>query len=148
MSWLCVISTSFTLLGLMVHHSPVSRFCWAIEKLRRAVRIAVERLILQIGVIRCAEPQPVPLRQVHVDRCPYPCADRKLCSFAANQLPPPMNEVRLGTGHAFRMPMPAGLTRFEGITFPEKHPLVIKDDGGPGAKGPGRTVRPWPTADP
>src|SRR6266850_1711643 len=41
----------------------------AIEKFRRAVRIAVKRLVLQIGEIRRAEPQPVLLRHVHIDRC-------------------------------------------------------------------------------
>src|SRR6266571_1960074 len=52
-------------------------------------------------------------------------------SFAANQLPlPPMKLARLGIGHAFRMPMPLGLSRFEGMILPVKHPLVFWTTGG------------------
>src|SRR5260370_42013885 len=39
-----------------------------------------------------------------------------VCSFAPNQLPlPPIKFVRLGIGHAFRMPTPLGLSRFTGM---------------------------------
>src|SRR2546421_1183087 len=34
-----------------------------------------------------------------------------------------MKLARFGTGHAFRMPIPAGLRRFAGIMFPAKQPL-------------------------
>src|SRR5260370_13079690 len=47
-----------------------------------------------------------------------------VCSFAANQLPlPPIKVVRLGIGHAFRMPTPFGLSRLDGMMLPGKHPL-------------------------
>jgi len=51
-----------------------------------------------------------------------------------------MNEVRWEPATHSEMRCRPGLTRFEGITFPEKHPLVLKTRGAR-AKGPGRTVR-------
>src|SRR4030095_17213249 len=46
--------------------------------------------------------------------------------FAANQLPPPMKSagsVIVGTGQAFRIPLPFVLNRSTGMTLPGKHPL-------------------------
>ena len=53
--------------------------------------------------------------------------------FRRKPVPPPDEVVRLGTGHAFRMPIPFGLSRCAGMMFPGKHPL-------PGAVTPQATA--------